>query len=431
MQPQESTGYALKAVVSTTADAPDRESAKGPSSPPRASRRRALVLTAAVSSLLLLVALGAFAAGAALGAGARPVGGGSDEGVVVLHAAGRILQDDDVNALFDHLRAGERDLTLQVLDDGVGIHGIFSLRVEHFNLGLQNTSSGASRHILLINPGTGGCAIGNTTITALLCKPYDVVEANCTFEERQPRALLDDNEADVIKHAITYGVIGVVVLACIFACTPAHLAAIPSLAGCFPSRATVQTLAGVQAMKSLSIGTLLLTSQGYSPIFLSGHHDPQAVTTMVRLVTASNHTLTITPDHYLPLGSGAHRSAARVVPGDRLLVQGGDGLLPSEVTSVGLVEEQGLFNPYTVAGDLVVDGVLASCHSSWFLEGFLSEDRIVPAYEAAFAPLISLYAAFPGWFVRFGLEFAKDRRALHEVGALGITAAALRALPGR
>lgn len=43
--------------------------------------------------------------------------------------------------------------------------------------------------------------------------------------------------------------------------------------------------------------------------------------------------------------------------------------------------KQGLFNPYTLGGDIVVNGALASAHSSWFLDGVApaSMTRHLPA----------------------------------------------------
>ena len=31
--------------------------------------------------------------------------------------------------------------------------------------------------------------------------------------------------------------------------------------------------------------------------------------------------------------------------------------------------QHGLYNPFTIGGDIVVNGVLASSHSDWFLDG--------------------------------------------------------------
>merc|ERR1719458_1308628 len=74
---------------------------------------------------------------------------------------------------------------------------------------------------------------------------------------------------------------------------------------------------------------------------------------------------------------------------------GSTGCSTFRVTAVGL------YNPYLVSGDLFVDGVLASSHSSWFLEPYLEAATIVPTCQALFAPLALLYYLHPGWFQRF------------------------------
>ena len=38
------------------------------------------------------------------------------------------------------------------------------------------------------------------------------------------------------------------------------------------------------------------------------------------------------------------------------------------VEDVALVSQSGLFNPYTAAGTIVVNGVVATVHSRWFLD---------------------------------------------------------------
>lgn len=66
---------------------------------------------------------------------------------------------------------------------------------------------------------------------------------------------------------------------------------------------------------------------------------------------------------------------------------------PDRVADVTLASSMGLYNPYTLAGSIVVDGVQASCHSSWVLDGLFRALGIpLPAgYQAAFAPLRALY----------------------------------------
>lgn len=63
------------------------------------------------------------------------------------------------------------------------------------------------------------------------------------------------------------------------------------------------------------------------------------------------------------------------------------------VIDAQLTTDNGLFNPYTLSGSIVVDSVLASCHSSSALDGLFSTLHVpLPAgYQAAFAPFRALY----------------------------------------
>jgi Hint module len=49
---------------------------------------------------------------------------------------------------------------------------------------------------------------------------------------------------------------------------------------------------------------------------------------------------------------------------------------------VSTVNKAGLYNPYTMSGEIVVNGMLASCHSDWVL------DPIMPARYAHLLPAI-------------------------------------------
>ena len=71
------------------------------------------------------------------------------------------------------------------------------------------------------------------------------------------------------------------------------------------------------------------------------------------------------------------------------------------IVSVALAQDQGLFNPYTLGGTIVVDGVVASAHSSWVLDGlFAALGLDIPAayqviYTAAAEPKHVLQTAQP------------------------------------
>merc|ERR1711881_745879 len=60
------------------------------------------------------------------------------------------------------------------------------------------------------------------------------------------------------------------------------------------------------------------------------------------------------------------------------------------VTQTGMVWSKGLFNPFTMSGQLVVNGVLASSHSDWFLDSVaekLGFVHLLPSiYQTVLAP---------------------------------------------
>jgi hypothetical protein len=225
--------------------------------------------------------------------------------------------------------------------------------------------------------------------------------------------------------------------------------------GCFPAGATVATRAGPKRMDELKVGDAVLAAGPggaleFQEVYFFGHRDAAADAAFVRLGLEGGAALTLTPDHFVPvLPAGAAAGAAPrmtyakdVRPGDSLLVlpPGGGALAPARVASAAAVAGKGLFNPYTLGGTLVVDGVLASAHSSWLLDAAaarLGLSHLLPgAFQALFAPLRGLYAAAgPAFMESFGdaLAAAAQRfeaaafaaaAGAHEGGAAAAAAAA-------
>mmetsp|Transcript_4319 Transcript_4319/g.12231 ORF Transcript_4319/g.12231 Transcript_4319/m.12231 type:complete len:362 (-) Transcript_4319:370-1455(-) len=358
---------------------------------------------------------------------------------MTLHVTGHSVDDGETTTLIQEMYSGRDNFKIMISDDSQNLTwGQFSMNVTRFVSQLPAATDGGFRGAVLINEESDGIQVGHHRFRALVCDSEGSAQHNCEFVESLPadnstgggRNLMDDNE--MIVYTTGIGVIGAVTVVCIVMCGgPVTVAAagVTVAASCFPSSAMVLTPGGAQSIKSVAIGALLLTSQGYAPVFLHGHQDGAAYTQMVRLVTGSNHTLTLTADHYLPLAGGGHASAGRISVGDELLVQHGDGFVPSAVVSLDSVWEEGLWNPYTTTGDLVVGGVLASSHSSWFLEGAgLPQSHIVRAYQALLAPLGLLHRVAPGWLSRFAAAYEGDRRSLSEVSAVDIVGTAWRTL---
>lgn len=156
---------------------------------------------------------------------------------------------------------------------------------------------------------------------------------------------------------------------------------------CFPDFATVRLQSGdVKRMGDLEIGDWVQVSTNeFSPVFMFTHRmsslgiGPQ---TYSRLVTASGHALTLTPSHYLYV-NGALKPAGVVVPGDVLVLA--DGRV-SEVRAVGnILASAGLYNPQTLHGDIVVDGIVASTYTTAVRPNLA---------HAALSPLRAVYSAW-------------------------------------
>lgn len=144
---------------------------------------------------------------------------------------------------------------------------------------------------------------------------------------------------------------------------------------CFPAAATVRRRHGgvvsTVRMDDLRLGDEVLAAGGvYTRVYLWSHADAAAVTTFVRLVATRAdgglHTLLISAGHLLPAvvrgGSGDSgptlTAAASLAVGDTLFAADGSPLVLTAV--VPGVAAAGLYHPHTTAGNLVVDGVVAS-----------------------------------------------------------------------
>merc|ERR1712187_607811 len=169
-------------------------------------------------------------------------------------------------------------------------------------------------------------------------------------------------------------------------------------------------------METLQIGQFVHTSDGQSPFFLSGHHDGNALFPMIEITTASRHTVAATPDHYLPLVGGGHAAAKHLKVGHKLWVQAENGTAESKITGLRRMLKRGLYNPFTTKGDLFVNGVLASCHSAWFLEDYLPAHAVVKIYNLLFNPLVLAYMLNPSLFHKFHTLMFPRAGSLDEAG---------------
>jgi hypothetical protein len=108
---------------------------------------------------------------------------------------------------------------------------------------------------------------------------------------------------------------------------------------------------------------------------------PAIKTKFVVIRTVSGQVITLTPGHFICLSNALVDSAAAKVRDNIFL---GNGAL-STVSSVSQTVEAGLYNPQTLQGDIVVNGIIASTYTT-----ALPPDTA----HALLLPLRALYSAF-------------------------------------
>lgn len=133
---------------------------------------------------------------------------------------------------------------------------------------------------------------------------------------------------------------------------------------CFPADARVELESGEKRrMDELKIGdSVLVGRQVYSPIYAFTHKLKRAKSDFVVITTRSGSSLRLTPGHFLYV-QGDLLPALHVRVGDMLTLSDGRS---SAVISVARCphEAAGLYNPQTLHGDIVVDGILASTYTT-------------------------------------------------------------------
>lgn len=156
---------------------------------------------------------------------------------------------------------------------------------------------------------------------------------------------------------------------------------------CFPADATVEVRGGGRRrMKDVQIGDEVLVAPGeYSRVFMFTHKLSSIESEFVRLSHSEAGSLILSPGHYL-YANGVLTSASSITVGDVVSIARSSPSFDSlsstttsaQVVRVDRVRSTGLFNPQTVRGDIVVNGVVASTYTT----------AVEPAFaHAALAPL--------------------------------------------
>ncbi|KAA8498291.1 Transmembrane protease serine 9 [Porphyridium purpureum] len=137
---------------------------------------------------------------------------------------------------------------------------------------------------------------------------------------------------------------------------------------CFPANGLVEMEDGsFKRMDALKIGDMVrVSSEAFSPVVFWGHHDAESVHSDFVRIQLEHHSLTVTSGH-LVYANGKLVVAGSVQPGDIMIT--GTGESASVLSVRRNVRAKGLYNPHTAHGDIVVDGVSASCYTRWVAPG--------------------------------------------------------------
>ena len=152
---------------------------------------------------------------------------------------------------------------------------------------------------------------------------------------------------------------------------------------CFPASAEVELDTGrTVTMDQLAIGdNVRVSANTFSRVFLFTHKIATGSFDFVKLTTASAASLTVTRSHYVYV-NGKMTAAGAVKLGDKLELIGAAKC--DVVTAISPVTETGLYNPQTLHGDIVVNGIRASTFT------MAVEPRVA---SALLAPLRALFRA--------------------------------------
>lgn len=161
---------------------------------------------------------------------------------------------------------------------------------------------------------------------------------------------------------------------------------------CWPAGGMVERRDGqVKRMEEIETGDWVRVSGGgFSEVFMWTHRDARyAGRRFVRVELEGERAVTATVGHMVYVrrcGSGGCERVVteveKVKVGDGMWGVEGDKEVVKAVVGTGRVWERGLYNPQTVHGDIVVDGVVATCYTRYVERG---------AAHGLLAPLRALY----------------------------------------
>lgn len=175
---------------------------------------------------------------------------------------------------------------------------------------------------------------------------------------------------------------------------------------CFPGSAAVSLSDGKKkALSSVKVGDRVLVGDGsFSRVVAFTHKDMSERARFVRLHLTHGFSLRASAGHYVFTGKHSKLVAMRDVQiGDVLQTVTREGLSQwAVVHKIDAIWDQGLFNPQTESGDIVVDGVRASCYT----------EAIDPVLGHSLLTLVRAIASSVPWATARMVSVGLDKIAL-------------------
>ena len=181
-------------------------------------------------------------------------------------------------------------------------------------------------------------------------------------------------------------------------------------------------------IKDIEIGDQVLTMNKYgefeySDVYMNGHKiskedmlDSDVKYEYIYIKTESNDEIIATRDHFIHVCENKDScsfetslfvSFENVIPYKHFIFVTKNNNNKNNNKNFGLsmvvsvttkIEKDGIYNPYTLNGNIVVNNVVASCHSSWIVDKYIPitwRHYMPNIYQTLFAPVRYIYYYFP------------------------------------
>jgi len=118
-------------------------------------------------------------------------------------------------------------------------------------------------------------------------------------------------------------------------------------------------------MRSLQVGDVVLTPNGYEKVYTIDHRSENKLTEFIQIHTEANEPLEVTETHLMFMqGKNDPVEAKSIAVGDNL-----QGFFDGEIKSVKVeqitsINKRGLYNPITSSGTIIVNGLVTSTYTA-------------------------------------------------------------------